>query len=107
MPSQHYQGEKVSQEASFINEISRHMIWYQEKRIKQSLGAISPIEFIKSLGLVAWSKKISALPTSGEPYFPRTRSSRVQDSQNILGRHLNACTLRWRPFCADRFDEVR
>ena len=72
MPSQHYQGEKVSQEASFINEISRHMIWYQEKRIKQSLGAISPIEFIKSLGLVAWSKKISALPTSGEPYFPRT-----------------------------------
>ena len=38
---------------AFILEINRYMTWYPEKRIKQSLGAMSPIEFRKSLGLIA------------------------------------------------------
>lgn len=37
---------------AFIDEINRYMIWFREKRIKESLGAMSPIEFRKSLGLV-------------------------------------------------------
>ena len=44
-----WQGISIS---AFIDELNRYMIWYREKRIKQSLGAMSPIEFRKSLGLV-------------------------------------------------------
>ncbi|WP_418441445.1 IS3 family transposase [Anaerotignum lactatifermentans] len=44
-----WQGISIS---AFIDELNRYMIWYREKRIKQPLGAMSPIEFRKSLGLV-------------------------------------------------------
>lgn len=39
-----WQGVSVQ---AFIAEINRYMIWYREKRIKRSLGAMSPIKFRK------------------------------------------------------------
>lgn len=42
----------VSQE-EFIVELNSYIHWYNEKRIKQSLGAMSPREYRRSLGLVA------------------------------------------------------
>lgn len=41
----------VSQE-EFIVELNSYIHWYNEKRIKQSLGAMSPREYRRSLGLV-------------------------------------------------------
>ena len=35
----------------FINQIDEYMRWYCNKRIKLSLGALSPIEYRKSLGV--------------------------------------------------------
>ncbi len=37
----------------FIDELDCYIRWYNEKRIKISLGALSPIEYRKSLGLLA------------------------------------------------------
>ena len=37
----------------FINEINSYIEWYNTKRIKQSLGYMSPAEYIHSLGLTA------------------------------------------------------
>lgn len=37
----------------FIDVLDEYLSWYNEKRIKLSLGAISPLEFRRSLGLVA------------------------------------------------------
>ena len=34
-----------------INQINDHMYWYAEKRIKQSLGGLSPAEYIRYNGL--------------------------------------------------------
>ncbi|NLO82044.1 MAG: IS3 family transposase, partial [Clostridiales bacterium] len=31
----------------------KYLVWYNERRIKLSLGAISPIEYRQSLGLTA------------------------------------------------------
>ena len=36
----------------FIKELDEYLIWYGEKRIKISLGGVSPLEYRKGLGLV-------------------------------------------------------
>lgn len=36
----------------FIKTIHDYIVWYNEKRIKISLGAMSPIEYRESLGLI-------------------------------------------------------
>ena len=38
--------------AQFIEELDTYIRWYNEKRIKSSLGYLSPIEYRESLGLV-------------------------------------------------------
>ncbi|MBR1598934.1 MAG: IS3 family transposase [Lachnospiraceae bacterium] len=37
---------------SFINELDEYMHWYNEKRIKMSLGGKSPLEYRRSLGIL-------------------------------------------------------
>ena len=37
----------------FMNILGEYMVWYNEKRIKLSLGAMSPLEYRRSLGLAA------------------------------------------------------
>jgi len=37
----------------FIDILSGYLVWYNEKRIKLSLGAMSPMEYGRSLGLAA------------------------------------------------------
>lgn len=37
----------------FINEINSYIRWYNTKRIKQSQGYMSPVEYRHSLGLTA------------------------------------------------------
>ncbi len=37
----------------FIDILDKYLVWYNERRIKLSLGAISPIEYRQSLGLTA------------------------------------------------------
>ena len=37
----------------FINDLDGYIKWYNEKRIKMSLGAMSPMEYRKSIGLAA------------------------------------------------------
>jgi len=37
----------------FINELDSYLRWYNEKRIKVSLGAMSPIGYRRSVGLAA------------------------------------------------------
>lgn len=37
----------------FIDVLDRYLVWYNEKRIKLSLGAMSPVEYRKSIGLTA------------------------------------------------------
>lgn len=39
--------------AQFIEAVDDYTRWYNEKRIKISLGSISPIEYRESLGLAA------------------------------------------------------
>ena len=36
----------------FIRAVHEYIIWYNEKRIKISLGSLSPIEYRESLGLI-------------------------------------------------------
>ena len=36
----------------FIRQIEEYMVWYREKRIKISLGGMSPMEYRKSKGVV-------------------------------------------------------
>lgn len=38
--------------AQFIEELDAYIRWYNEKRIKISLGYLSPIEYREGLGLV-------------------------------------------------------
>jgi len=35
----------------FTKELDSYIRWYNERRIKMSLGALSPVEYRKSLGL--------------------------------------------------------
>jgi transposase InsO family protein len=37
----------------FIDILDEYLIWYNEKGIKLSLGAMSPLEYRESLGLTA------------------------------------------------------
>ena len=37
----------------FITTLNEYLVWYNEKRIKVSLGNMSPIEYRRSLGLNA------------------------------------------------------
>jgi len=37
----------------FVDALDAYIRWYNEKRIKISLGALSPVEYRKSLGLIA------------------------------------------------------
>lgn len=37
----------------FIQMIEDYMVWYREKRIKQSLGGMSPLEYRQNLGRCA------------------------------------------------------
>jgi hypothetical protein len=48
----------------FIKEVNSYIRWYNGKRIKISLGSLSPIEYRESLGLTAktQSKFLSASP---------------------------------------------
>ena len=34
-----------------MKQLNDYIVWYNEKRIKQSLGYLSPIDYRKSLGL--------------------------------------------------------
>ena len=38
---------------AFIGELDAYVRWYNEKRIKLSLGGMSPLEYRRSLGLIA------------------------------------------------------
>ena len=48
--SRSWQGVSIEQ---FISEIDSYITWYNEKRIKISLGAMSPIEYRRRIGLIA------------------------------------------------------
>jgi transposase InsO family protein len=37
----------------FIQEVNAYVLWYNAERIKGSLGWLSPLEYRRSLGLVA------------------------------------------------------
>jgi transposase InsO family protein len=37
---------------AFIRAVHEYIVWYNEKRIKISLGSLSPIEYRESLGLI-------------------------------------------------------
>ena len=39
--------------SEFIDILNNYLYWYNEKRIKQSLGYLSPMEYRRSLGLTA------------------------------------------------------
>jgi len=45
-----WQGVSLEQ---FINELNSYLVWYNEKRIKLSLRAMSPIDYRRSIGLIA------------------------------------------------------
>ena len=36
----------------FVAEVDAYIRWYNERRIKISLGSLSPVEYRKSLGLI-------------------------------------------------------
>lgn len=37
----------------FAGEVDRYIRWYNEKRVKRSLGSMSPLQYRRSLGFVA------------------------------------------------------
>ena len=45
-----YSWQDISIE-QFINEVDEYMHWYAEKRIKVSLGGLSPLEYRRKLGI--------------------------------------------------------
>ena len=44
-----WQGVSVKEFIAILND---YLIWYREKRIKLSLGGLSPMEYRRSLGLI-------------------------------------------------------
>ena len=48
--SQNWQSTTIEQ---FIQTLNSYIRWYNEKRIKISLGALSPVEYRRSLGIIA------------------------------------------------------
>jgi hypothetical protein len=49
---------------SFIMKLDQYIRWYGEKRIKLSLGEMSPIDYRKSLVLIKFKKHPHLLPWS-------------------------------------------
>lgn len=49
----------------FVQLLDDYIHWYNEKRIKQSLGGLSPLDYRRKMGLTACkrSKKTSASPS--------------------------------------------
>ena len=47
------QWDDVSLE-EFIKKVNKYIIWYREKRIKETLGYMSPIEYRRSKGLISF-----------------------------------------------------
>jgi transposase InsO family protein len=47
---QSWNGVSIQQ---FVDELDRYLLWYNEKRIKISLGAMSPADYRQSIGLAA------------------------------------------------------
>lgn len=52
----------------FIRQLDRHFQWYNQERIKESLGWVSSVQYRESLGLlVAWNlSNFSSAPTFGQ-----------------------------------------
>jgi transposase InsO family protein len=48
--SQNWQSTTIEQ---FIQALNSYIRWYNEKRIKISLGSVSPVEYRRSLGIIA------------------------------------------------------
>jgi transposase InsO family protein len=48
--SQNWQSTTIEQ---FIQTLNRYIRWYNEKRIKISPGSVSPLEYRRSLGIIA------------------------------------------------------
>ena len=48
--SQHWQSTTIEQ---FTQTLDSYIRWYNEKRIKLSLGSLSPVEYRRSLGIIA------------------------------------------------------
>ncbi len=44
---------KATTVEQFVNEVDSYIRWYNEKRIKVSLGSLSPVEYRQSLGIAA------------------------------------------------------
>ncbi|RCV85927.1 IS3 family transposase [Billgrantia montanilacus] len=44
---------QIASPEQFMEEVDSYIRWYNEKRIKMSLGALSPLEYRKSLGIAA------------------------------------------------------
>ena len=42
---------QITSIVQFTKELDSYIRWYNERRIKMSLGALSPVEYRKSLGL--------------------------------------------------------
>ena len=65
MKNEMFYGEKWDKNSveEFISIINQYMQWYRDKRIKLSLGGLSPMEYRRSLGIAYFrSKKASAPP---------------------------------------------
>jgi hypothetical protein len=54
----------------FIDTLDCYPRWYNEKRIKMSLGAISPVDYRRSIGgKHKKSPKNDRIPAQGRPFF--------------------------------------
>jgi hypothetical protein len=72
----------------FIRAVHEYILWYTEKRIKMSLGSLSPIEYRKSLGLINrnQSKNYAAPPVGqfsggGNTFEPPYKRDGVSHAQ--------------------------
>ena len=48
----------------FIEVLDKYIIWYAEKRIKISLGGMSPLDYRRSLGLIVQVQKNVRIPVA-------------------------------------------
>ena len=61
----------------FIKQLNDYIVWYNEKRIKQSLGYLSPVDYRKSLGLsYKWSPRLCPHLQMGKLSCRSTKSKR-------------------------------
>ncbi|NLT64806.1 MAG: IS3 family transposase [Clostridiales bacterium] len=56
-----WRGATISE---FTVAVNNYMIWYRDKRVKISLGAMSPLEYRTSLGLAVFSPRKCLHPLS-------------------------------------------